>query len=73
MRAVDEIVDGFLSFLSSSGQLKLLPEIVKALSFRLKEESAIAQVISAVVLTEEEKSKIAKFLKKKLGQKLFLV
>ena len=70
MRTVEEIVNGFLSYLSSSGQVNLLPQIVKRLSQYLKEEERIATVVSAIELNREQLVKIKKFLKKEFNQDL---
>jgi len=70
MKTVEEIVNGFLSYLSSRGQLNLLPQVIERLSQHLKEEEKIATVVSAIELKEEELEKIKMFLKRKFGQEL---
>lgn len=68
MKKIEEIVEGFLAYLSSSKQLDLLPQIISQLSLRVKEEEETAYVTSAIPLTSEEEDKILKFLKQKFGK-----
>lgn len=63
----DEIVNGFLSFLSSKKLIHLLPEIVAKLNYKLEEEKETAYVISSVSLSREESFRLAEFLKKEFG------
>lgn len=72
MKKVDEIIKGFLSYLSSRRELDLLPEIIEELKKILKEQERIAQVTSAVPLTSEEEEKILRFLQAQFGRDLKL-
>lgn len=68
----DEIIDGFISYLKAKKAIGLLPEIVSRLNKIVDLEQNTAQVTSAVVLTEEEVTKLKAFLKKEFGKDLIL-
>jgi F-type H+-transporting ATPase subunit delta len=72
MKKADEIVKGFLSYLSSQGELDLLPEIIEELKKISKERRNVAQVISALPLSDEEEEEILKFLQTQFGSDLKL-
>ncbi|MFH0863702.1 MAG: ATP synthase F1 subunit delta [Candidatus Gottesmanbacteria bacterium] len=64
MEKIDEIINGFLNYLSSTQQKHLLPKIVERLNQIINEEKDIAYVTSAVSLTNVEQDKILKYLYK---------
>lgn len=67
---LDEIVNGFLSFLSARKLDYLLPEIVNKLQENLKSREDTAFVTSAVDLSEKEREKLKDFLKREFGRDL---
>lgn len=68
MNSIEDIIDGFINFLTSKGQIGLLPEIVERLNGYLKEEKDFAYVSSVIALTSEEEGQISSFLKNKFGR-----
>lgn len=70
MDEIEEIIEGFLNYLSLKKKIEFLPEIVRRLSLRIKKEENTAEVISAIPLTIEEEDRLKAFLKKYFGKDL---
>ncbi len=72
MRKAEDIVEGFLRFLSSNRELDLLPQVIDLLSQKLKETKDEAKIVSAIALTLTEEEKIRQYLKRKFGKNFVL-
>ena len=72
MKKAEDIVEGFLHFLSSSRNLDLLPQIISLLSQEQEGKKDEAKIISAVVLNPEEEERIKQYLKRKFGKNFVL-
>lgn len=72
MRKAEDIVEGFLRFLSSNRELDLLPQVIDLLSQKLKETKDEAKIVSAIALTLAEEEKIRQYLKRKFGKNFVL-
>lgn len=70
MMTAQQIVEGFLSFLTSRKLDYLLEEIVVKLKDQLEARQETAYVTSAVVLTSRENIELESFLKKEFGKNL---
>lgn len=66
----DQIIEGFLSFLSSKKLNHLLPEILNKLNRYYEETKETAYVVSAADLNSEENLRLQEFLKKEFGKVL---
>jgi len=68
MKDPQDIINGFIAYLTSTGQLDLLPEIVKKLNLLTEEENETAHITSAVTLNDKEQEKIKEFLFQKFSK-----
>jgi len=68
MDEIDEIIEGFLTYLRLRKKENLLPKIIQRLDQKQNILENTAEVISAVPLLRHEEEKIKNFLKKSFGR-----
>jgi F-type H+-transporting ATPase subunit O len=67
---VKKICQGILSYLKKTGNLNLLPEIIRQLRLTQKSLNKTVEVISAIPLEPEEKENLEKNIQKIFGRPL---